>query len=303
MTTHWCKVLLEAGSGNEGGGGGDGSGGSGGGQGGGAAGGAGGGNTFLATLPEEIRSEASLQSFADPGALAKSYVNAQKMLGGRIALPGEKATEKDWSEFYTKIGRPETADKYALPKDIKLHEALSIDEAKLKTTFEGFHKMGLTGKQAEGVMSIYLNSLNEQATAVAGSRENETANNMTALKTEFGDDAQNKLDFAKSVIKMHGSDELLTFLNDTGLGNNVHLVKLLSTVGEMMVEDSAGGKGAGLSVGGPAEAAGVIEQKKQDAKFMAAVFNREDPTHAAALREWVALHARAYPGQQPPERQ
>ncbi len=36
---------------------------------------------FLDSLPEDLRGEPSLRTFTDPASLAKSYVNAQRMIG------------------------------------------------------------------------------------------------------------------------------------------------------------------------------------------------------------------------------
>ena len=38
--------------------------------------------SFINTLPEDIREDASLQNFTDAGQLAKSYVHAQRMVNG-----------------------------------------------------------------------------------------------------------------------------------------------------------------------------------------------------------------------------
>jgi len=68
------------------------------------------GNGWIASLPTELQSEKSLQSFKDLPALAKSYVEAQKMIGGSIRLPKPDAPpeerEKVIGDIYTKLGRP-----------------------------------------------------------------------------------------------------------------------------------------------------------------------------------------------------
>lgn len=59
------------------------------------------------TLPDELKMDASLLKFNDIPSLAKSYVNAQRLIGAdKIALPGEHATDDEWSEVYDRLGRP-----------------------------------------------------------------------------------------------------------------------------------------------------------------------------------------------------
>ena len=49
---------------------------------------------FRSSLPEDLREEASLADIKDVGSLAKSYVNAQRMLGSSIRIPGQDAGEE-----------------------------------------------------------------------------------------------------------------------------------------------------------------------------------------------------------------
>ena len=76
--------------------------------------------SFLET-PEELRNEPSLRTFTDPGALAKSYVNAQRMIGAdKIAIPSKSATPDEWREVYTKLGAPTEVGGYELGDDAPL---------------------------------------------------------------------------------------------------------------------------------------------------------------------------------------
>ena len=55
--------------------------------------------------------------FKTPADLAKSWVNAQKLIGKeKIPLPGEKATKEDWDVVFSRLGRPEKPEGYTLPE-------------------------------------------------------------------------------------------------------------------------------------------------------------------------------------------
>ena len=70
------------------------------------------------TMPEGLRDEPSLQTFDSVDKLAKSYVNAVKMIGGNpdnlISLPQEG---ESWDSFYNQLGRPAQADGYDFGED------------------------------------------------------------------------------------------------------------------------------------------------------------------------------------------
>ena len=64
--------------------------------------------SFVDTLPEDVRAEPSLKNFQDAGQLAKSYVHAQRMVGAdKISVPTKHATDEDWNQVFSKLGVPD----------------------------------------------------------------------------------------------------------------------------------------------------------------------------------------------------
>lgn len=263
-----------------------------------AAGEGGGGNAFLATLPPEFQKEPSLQTFKDAGTLAKSYIEAQKLIGAkRIALPGEKATDAEWDSFYAQIGRPDTSDKYEVP-DVKMEDGLTPDAKKLETVKQHFHKLGLTGKQARGVMEYYMNSLNESAKASKAANGQQSQAQIQSLREQWGDKFDSNVDLARSVIKKFGGDnhaEILKHLDASGLGNNATLVRLMHSIGASIMEDTARrGDGGGLPVNDATRAIQEIEVLKTDAEFQKALGTASHVGHRAAVDRWTNLHRAAH---------
>ena len=75
------------------------------------------GNSFIEMIPEELREHPSLSPIKDVGNLARSYVNAQRLIGSdKIPLP-KNPTDEDLDNIYSKLGRPETPEGYELPVD------------------------------------------------------------------------------------------------------------------------------------------------------------------------------------------
>ena len=66
-------------------------------------------------LPEEVREDPSMQAIQSVDNLAKSYVNAQKMVGSdKIIVPNKYAEDNEWNDVFTKLGLPEKAEDYDL---------------------------------------------------------------------------------------------------------------------------------------------------------------------------------------------
>jgi hypothetical protein len=75
------------------------------------------GEAFHALLPEDIRAKPYVKDVNSFGDLVKKLDGAQTLLGQRV-LPDENSSDEQWTEFYTKF-RPETADKYEMPKELE----------------------------------------------------------------------------------------------------------------------------------------------------------------------------------------
>ena len=68
---------------------------------------------FIDSLAEDVRNEPSLQNIQDVDQLAKGYVHAQRKVGAdKIPLPNKHATDDDWNQFYSRLGRPDTPEGY-----------------------------------------------------------------------------------------------------------------------------------------------------------------------------------------------
>jgi hypothetical protein len=266
-------------------------------------GGGGEGNTFLATLPENLRGEPSLATFKDPGTLAKSYVEAQKLIGAkRLAIPGEKATDAEWESVYNQLGRPETADKYedVVLKDEKGNVLMAPEKTQVDELKKFFHKMGLTGKQACMMQEYSLNYLHKNQSGAAAESQAAADTQLKSLKEEWGDKFPMNVDTARAVIKKFGGDqagEVTKFLDDSGLGNNAQLVKLFAKIGESMLEDRGNrGNGNSLPINDQTKAVNEIKLLTTDPEFQKILGNASAPGHAEAAERWRNLFVAAYPG-------
>lgn len=261
-----------------------------------ASGGGGGGNEFAwpATIPPEYEPVIKAKGWKTPFDAVKSYGELEKHVGtSRMEKPQANWTSEKWDAFYKELGRPEKPDGYQFPKDVKLPEGLTIDEAKLNKAREHFHKLGYTPAQAEGALRYYAEILSEAHNSETSGRLSDRAKGESALKQELGDKYDMHVDLAKNVIRQFGGEEFLTFLDQNKLANHPEMVKVLAKIGSAISEDSAKGNGPGLMTGDKASAQKEINKLTNDTEFWKMMNDKHHPGHKDAVDKWKHLHGLA----------
>src|SRR5687767_2499597 len=95
-------------------------------------------------LPDGLKSEKSLQKFKDEGALAQSYLELEKRMGGSLKIPGKDAKPEEIAAYREKIGVPKSAAEYDLSS---LGKEITLDAGQKDAVLGAFHKMGFTQEQ------------------------------------------------------------------------------------------------------------------------------------------------------------
>ena len=189
------------------------------------------------SISEDYRNDPNIEKFTEIDALAKSYINATKMIGqDKVVIPNNNSTEDQWNEVYEKLGRPESADKYSL--DAK-SEVVNLDEGAIKSFAEQSHKLGLNNKQAQGILEFYKNNM--EGTAQQSKIDTETAQVQSEqqLRQEWGRDFEGKVKQAGALAKANIDPEVLdmTLSNGTRLGDHPEIIKGFAKIAGMMSED------------------------------------------------------------------
>ena len=188
-------------------------------------------------ISEEFRNDPNISKFTEIDALAKSYINATRMIGqDKVAVPNENSTDDQWNEVYTKLGRPESADKYKL--DIN-SEVAPIDEGAIKQFAENAHQLGLNNKQAQGILEYYKSIMEGSAQQSKIDTETAQAQAEQQLRQEWGKTFDENVKKAGSVAKANlGVDVLDMQLKDgTRLGDHPEVIKGFAKIADMMSED------------------------------------------------------------------
>tara|TARA_S200002703_G_scaffold158363_1_gene168535 strand:+ start:1571 stop:2413 length:843 start_codon:yes stop_codon:yes gene_type:complete len=249
--------------------------------------------SFIDSLPEDIRSESSLQNFTDAGQLAKSYIHAQRMVGAdKMPVPTKNFTNDDWKETFTKLGVPSSPDKY----DVQYNLQEGANDQPVKDFISHAHTLGLLPQQLQGVLDYYGNLEQTSLDNAQKDQELNRVNNETALRKEFGLAYDKKLNQANDVFKNFFAEELaeVKLQDGTSIGNHPGFIKALATMSEKFSEDtiSAGQESAG----------GLLtpqEAQKEVSKIMGDINHpywiKEHPNHDAAVKEVADLNNMIHP--------
>ena len=193
--------------------------------------------SWKSSISEEFRNDPNIEKFTEIDALAKSYINATRMIGqDKVAVPNKNSTEDQWNEVYSKLGRPETADKYALNIE---SEAVAMDEGAIKSFAEQSHKLGLNNTQAQGILEFYKNNM--EGSIQQSKIDTETAQTQSEqqLRQEWGRDFEGKVKQAGALAKANINPEVLDMqLQDgTRIGDHPEIIKGFAKIAGMMSED------------------------------------------------------------------
>jgi len=189
------------------------------------------------TISEEFRNDPNISKFTEIDALAKSYINATKMIGSdKIAVPTNNSTEDQWNEVYSKLGRPESPDKYKL--DFK-SEVAPVDEQAIKSFAEVAHKTGLNEKQAQAILDFYKQNSENSVQQLRIDTETAQAQAEQQLRQEWGKQYESNITKAASVAKANMSGDVLDMqLKDgTRLGDHPEVIKGFAKIAGLLSED------------------------------------------------------------------
>jgi len=194
-------------------------------------------NSWKETISEEFRNDPNISKFTEIDALAKSYINATRMIGqDKVAVPNENSTDDQWNEVYGKLGRPESPDKYKLEVNSDL---VPLDESAVKSFAENAHQLGLNNKQAQGILEYYKNSMENSVQQARIDTETAQANSEAELRKEWGRSFDENIKKAGAVAKANMDETVLNMeLKDgTRLGDHPAVIKGFANIANILSED------------------------------------------------------------------
>lgn len=144
---------------------------------------------FYDSLPDELKTNSTLQNTKSLHSLADQLVNAQKAMGTkRLPAPQEDWGNDEWNDFYSQL-RPEN-DEYAIPEEFSFDGADNLPEISDEDNQELVDfaaEMGLNQQQFDKLYERYLQMAVQGKNMQDSSLKDTVTQNRQAIVGEWGD--------------------------------------------------------------------------------------------------------------------
>ena len=189
-----------------------------------------------AGMTVEQREHPSLRDFSSMEALAGSFINTKAMVGqDKIVMP---QSEEDWSNVYSKLGRPDTAGEYEFSGAPDLGADLNeVVEQDRDWFAEVAHQAGLSQNQANNLFNAYANEIGEMEAGMSDQNAADQDALLEGLSKEWGHNYDTNLAVADRAVRHIGGDGLMDALVESGAAGQPEVMKAFLKIGEMMRED------------------------------------------------------------------
>ncbi len=186
---------------------------------------------WTAGLSDDDRQLLTTKGWAQPQEMVASYRSLEKLLGGeKIPLP-KAADDPAWADVYDKLGRPKAATDYKL-------DALKDEAPAVVTAFGAeMHKLGLSQRQADGIVAYYMGLKTQGADAVLAETQRAQEAELGALRSEWGAAYNDNTEIARRAAKAFLPDEAAMTKIEAAIGSKA-LMTLFHTIGTRMGEAS-----------------------------------------------------------------
>jgi len=242
--------------------------------------------TKIEGMDEEYSGDTSLKAVPDVQTLVKNYVHAQRKMGkNRDVVPDSNSTNEEWLAHYHKLGLPTEYGEYSLER---AEDTLVDDEFYDGFKEEAFKNNMLPG-QAQAMLNYLQGHTREKYDSINAQTTEASETAINGLREEWGDAFDQNVYKAKAAVAEFGGDQLKTYLNESGLGNDPQLIKAFAKIGETFLkEDNFKGEGKPAYAMSPSEAS----QKASDmmANFDGAYHNSSHPDHKRQVDEMSKLY-------------
>ena len=241
---------------------------------------------WRSSLNDELKNNPTIQNIKDLESAANTLVHQQKMIGSRIPIP---KTDEERAELYTKLGRPETSEKYNFT--IPETHSKYFNEEQVKQFKNVAHQIGLNNDQAKALIDFQVKSVDFENQRRNSEMTSGKKNTEEALHKEWGYDYDNKVRAAQRAMSVYADEDLIQLL-DTEAGNHPSVVKLFARLGEDITEDMAKNTQNNKLAVSPIDAKADIAKIYSDAKHP--YHNSGHPEHRNAVEQVKQLHEKVY---------
>ena len=195
---------------------------------------------------EKLRSHAD--RFSSPADLVRAHLDLRQKLSKAIVPPGKDASEEDVAAYRKALGVPESPEGYKFPE---LPEDQLTDDVKAsRETWAGrFHELGVSADVAMKLSEMVNKDQQAFMEAEARADKEFADEQMAALKSEWGKDADVNMKFAnRALVDIAGRvgvdmEDLKGIQGKDGrfLLDHAPLAKVFAEIGREMGEGTLGG--------------------------------------------------------------
>lgn len=194
---------------------------------------------WMKGLSETLQKSRGLSKFDTVESLAKSYTELESEFGRRVRIPSQDASSEEWAKYFDRVGRPKTADDYAIDRG-------RTDDALVRQFKAKAYEAGLTVDQAEKVFGV-LRDATEGGQKLQAERYTARMKEADAmLRKEYGPQYDGKVADARKAYDILFDTQTKADIAESGLASNPRFIKVLAELGPQIKGDSflqAAGKG------------------------------------------------------------
>lgn len=213
--------------------------------------------------------------------VVKGYAELERTYrsGDKVVWPKDENDTEAWKALHTKLGVPESAEKYKFPE--------GVDAEQIKAIAPELHKLGISQTQAEGLAKLDLGRMQQAMEQQQHAWTDDQQKAMDKLNGEWGGKSAEEIEYNRRAMRALGIsvEEANVFMR----GGSEKFLRLLNLAGRSMREDNTGAMqddsvlGFGMTGN---RAAAEIAEKKADIAFM----QRLQKGDKAAEQTWKRLH-------------
>ena len=239
--------------------------------------------TWRDTLPDDLKSDPTLNKYSDVQNLAKAHLELTKKFGQKgIFKPAADAQPEEIKAFREALGIPTDPAKY----DMGAFEGVKIPPETLTWAQNLGAQHGVEPQAMKAIMSEYFKLDANNQVQSAAAKTAKIKQDFDGLRKEWGDGFERNIQRANFGAERAGGKELIDALKKYGADNDPTILKAFAKTAEWLGEDKLREAGAGSGRQTPAELQG--ELKRVQAELFS--LKKDDGRRPAVLERWTALN-------------